>query len=164
MAQEGPPTVELFVRSLQPEAAAERQARLVDRLHSLEAAGVLADVDVTVWGEQLPLDGPTAETAAVRTYREQLEAAESWAADAGADLDGVLETRVVDRVLGDLTYRATVLPLWLMVERVDGEITHVTPHEHATGTDTVPDRLDHLAASADSSSDATSGDRSALAD
>lgn len=160
----GQPTVELFVRSLQPAAGAGRQDRIVERLDRLAAEGVIADYEVTVWGRQASRASPLAETEAGRAVIEQIDAIENWAADAGVGVDSVFESRVVENELAGQSYVTTVLPQLLLAERVDGDLRFVTPHEREEGVCTVADRLARLEARADVSAELPDGDVPATAD
>lgn len=158
------PTVELYVRSLQPDAPADSLADAVECLQVLDDDDVIEDFRVTVWGRQLPRSGPLAETDAVAPYRETVREIRAWADEAGVDIASLFETRVVDRDLDGASYRATVLPTCCLVERVDGEINSVTPHQRDGETHTVGDRLARLEASGGVTVAPADGDPSAVAD
>lgn len=50
-------TVRVYLRSLAPPCSYSAQERLIERLKSLEEAGRIDDISVTVWGEQVCTDG-----------------------------------------------------------------------------------------------------------
>ncbi len=48
-----PVRVELFVRSLCPEAATQQQNYVLDRLQALEDAGCIEDLSILIWGRRI---------------------------------------------------------------------------------------------------------------
>lgn len=158
------PTVELYVRSLRPDATANKVDAAVSRLRALEADGAIESLDVEIWGRQLPLDGPAADTDAARSIRETVQEIESWAAAEGVDVAPQFESRVVERDFGGPSYRARTLPTCCLVERHDGEVCAVAPYERNGETHTVTGRLDYLEATAAVDAPPTESDPTAIAD
>lgn len=158
------PTIELYVRSLRPNAAAELVDDAISRLQALDEEGVIETVDIKVWGRQLPLDGPVAETETARSIRQTLRDIESWAATAGVDVTSQFDTRVVERNYAGPSSRARTLPTCCLVERIEGDVRTAVPHRRDGEARTIADRLDYLEATMGVDATPTESDPSAIAD
>jgi hypothetical protein len=141
-----PTEVALHVRSLSG-GDGRCQAHVVEQLQDLAGETVEA-VTVDVWGESVALDTAAAETRRGREILGLVADCRAWADRAGVSLSPFFETRERTTRLREERYTAMRLPIRALVERRDGEITHVTPHDAPGGTVTVDDRLSELAGGA----------------
>lgn len=142
MASTQPVTAGLFVRSLVTAGNGRRLEGTVTTLTELEAAGELQGVDVTVWGDKLPIGGELVEADATASLLCQVEQLREWARRADADLLGFEECTV--GTLVEQSRPALSLPEMTMVEYRDGEIEKVTPHVRDGVITTVEDHLGAL--------------------
>lgn len=138
------PTAELFVRSLAPHGARQRQERIVERLDVLVDSGVLQDWQLRIWGEAVRPDGPTSRTETARFVLGRVAAFREWADAAGVSLDPFLVEQTVDCVFTDEHCRVVSLPALALAEYEDGTLRHVAPHTTDDGQCTVIERLDTL--------------------
>lgn len=134
-------TAELWVRSLGRCETVRQQAELVDRLARLESAGVLAEVDVDVWGDRLVLSGTTARTAPGRRFISRYQRFRDWAARADATLEPFFETtETVSSFTGE-SHTVLVFPVHTLAEFDGDEVVHVAPSVVDGEIRTVADRL-----------------------
>lgn len=135
-------TVRLFVRSGSPTGARGRPSEVVDRLETLRREGIVCDYSVSVWGREVGLSRPTAESGDGRAVLERVAALRSWAAEAGVELDG-FQRRETTAPTGE-TYTVLTLPAVVLAEYTDGELSSVVPHSANGRSQTVDDRLEAL--------------------
>lgn len=140
------PTAKLHVRSLAPAGASERQAAVIDRLEELVSRSVLADLHVSVWGEQVTLAGEGGRTATGVSVRERIADVRSWAEENGRTLEPFFETRERQSAVTGADDTVLVLPVLLLAEYRDGAVTHVAPSADGATVYTVADRLTKLEA------------------
>lgn len=133
--------VELYVRSLLPRGAHERQERVIERLERLEAANVVASFEVEVWGTRVGPSTAAARTGAGRAARERLETFVEWAQANDRSLRPCFETHAVASAFTETAYTAIEFPLLTLVEYEDDDIRHVAPSTDGTTTYSVSDRL-----------------------
>jgi hypothetical protein len=118
--------------------ANDQQNAVVDRLRELDADDVIEGYDVEVWNSRVRLTD--AETSpAVERYR----AFESWADDAGVDIDPFFTVRERDSFV-DGTARELILPVMCLAIRGDDGLETVAPNSRDGETTTVQDCLDAL--------------------
>lgn len=137
-------SMELFVRSLTPSGAAQRQEAILDRLERLDERGVIDGYTVTVWGEQVVPGSLAARTDAGKEIVATVDSFEEWASAMGVSVDRFFEEQSVESAVTGERYAATSLPVLAMAEYVDGDLAWVTPHEDEDGVHTVVDRLDRI--------------------
>ena len=142
------PTVrlELCVRSLARTDQA-RQDTLIDRLEALAADDRVSSFDVTVWGDQLPLDrSPRTNTG--RRLCHLLGRFEQWADQPGRAIRPFFETRDLASELTDTVRECQVmsLPEFALAEFHDDELVWISPHQNNNSTHSVDDHLDAIAA------------------
>ncbi|MEF8785320.1 MAG: HTH domain-containing protein [Haloarculaceae archaeon] len=138
------PSIELFVRSLSPNGAAQQQEAILSRLDRLDERGVVDDYTVTIWGERIVPESLAAQTDTGREMRETVEQFRTWADERGVSLDRFFTDQTIHSAITGDRYSATALPVFAMAEYEDGELRSVTPHERDEGTLTVEDRLEAL--------------------
>jgi len=145
--------VELYVRSLAPTGAYERQMEVLDRLECLAERGRVESVSSAVWGNRIcPRTDLCDETG--HSILEDIDRLRAWAADHDASLDPFFEEREVN----SLVERAhtVIVPPVLCLAVHDGEgLRGVFPCAKDGETYTVADGLDALENAA--SSDALAG-------
>lgn len=137
-------TIELFVRSLSPTAVHERQDELIERLSTLAERGTIADYDVEVWGDAIPLNGATADTTRGKAIRDHVEALRTWGEVNDVELPEGLTPTATTGLLGE-SREVVRPPTVTLVEYRDGELEAITPRTEEGTTYTVADHLDALA-------------------
>jgi len=155
----------LYVRSLAPSGAQRRQAAVIDQLRTLAERDVLDQVEIQVWGKRIDLSRTAARTDTGRGMLDKISRFKAWADTHGYTLEPVFETRHRASSITGEAYTSLVLPTMLLVEYVNDEVRHVTPHqvdqddsEGTDGTETttccgIDDRLDVLADGNEGASD-----------
>lgn len=145
-------TAELYVRSLAPRGAREKQERVVAKLDRLTDCGAFADYTITVCGGQVPAS-PTATSADFeRELRNRIADFHAWAATNGWSLGPLFERKVVGSMVSEETREVFVVPLMALAEYEDDRVRFVAPCRTGETYWTVQDRLDALAHSARSAS------------
>jgi hypothetical protein len=142
---EPPDRLELHVRSLRGPGEGETPG-VVERFQRIEQREGVEDASVRVWGTEVALSTAAAETEAGREILGRVDALRNWADRAGVSVDRLFEVRRRERRLTGDTCRTLRLPVRVLVEVDDGEITYVTPHEVGDEVVTLTDRLARLAA------------------
>lgn len=153
------PRVELCVRSLCPGAMERNQEHVVDRLQRLDEAGAIEAFDLTVWGDRVALDSPSAHTDEGERALARYALFRRWADETGRSIGSFFDVRSVEQRITGESYTAVVFPALTLAEYVDGELRHVAPSTDGERLYTVADRLDALAAAADREPDADADDR-----
>ncbi|WP_435197076.1 HTH domain-containing protein [Natronomonas sp. EA1] len=143
MTAEETVTIELFVRSLSPTAAHERQDELIERLSALAERGTIADYDVEVWGDAIPLNGAAADTPRCKAIRDHVEALRTWGEVNGVELPEGLTPTETSGMLGE-SREVVRPPTVTLVEYRDGELEAIAPRTEGGTTYTVADHLDSL--------------------
>jgi hypothetical protein len=139
-------TVELYVRSLAPRAARDRQEEVVSQLDRIETREQIDEYEVHVWGSRVDLSSTAIETDAGRFVRERVEAFTEWTTDNGLSTEPFFEEESVDCSITGESYDAVTLPKATLAEYVDGELDFVTPCTDGERDLTVADRLRQLEA------------------
>lgn len=119
------PTVELYVRSLCPTGAHQRQEQIIDRLQTMEEEGGISDFSVTVWGRRIDIGA--SHTDPGRTIRDRLTEFEQWAREEGVSLSSFYRSKTVDSQRRGETVTTVTLPVMGLAEYDDGELVHVAP-------------------------------------
>lgn len=136
--------VELYLRSLAPCGARNEQDAIVQRLLDLERRDVVDDVDLTVWGDAVCLDGTSAGVGAGRRITERIRAFHSWCEDRRASLDPFFTWSTVESSIADDTFRRVVPPHRLLAIYVDDQLEEVYPRRAEGETQSLTDGLQSL--------------------
>ena len=126
--------VELYVRSLAPCETRNEQDAIVERLQDLEQRGVVDDVDLTVWGNAVCLDGATAQVGTGSQVAERIREFYRWCEDEHASLEPYFTTSVVDSETYGDTFRRVVPPHRCLAVYEDDQLRAVYPSS-VEGTD-----------------------------
>jgi len=103
--------VELYVRSLAPCGTSTEQNEVVERLHDLDRRDVVDDdVDLTVWGDAVCLDGASATVGTGRQVADRVREFYGWCADGPTSLDPFFTWSTVESSLSGDSFRRVVLP------------------------------------------------------
>lgn len=138
------PTIELFVRSLTPSGAAQRQEAVLDKLDRLDERGVIEDYTITVWGEQIDPNSLAAETDAGKRILDTVASFEEWADEHDVSVDRFFTEQSIGSAITGERYTAMSLPVIAMAEYVDDQLQTVTPYQGDDSIQTVADRLETL--------------------
>lgn len=137
--------VDMYVRSLAPSFGVRRQQESVfDRLRSLRESGPVDDINLSVWGDGVCVDGPCAETPACRRLRDRIERFRSWAADCEYLVSLPFDRRSVTSSIVDEAYEEILTPDICLAVHTDAGLTLVLPCTVDDETVCVPDFLDVL--------------------
>lgn len=143
------PTVELelCVRSLASPTDQERQEALLDRLEELAREDRISSFDITVWGDQIPLDREP-RTATGRQLYRLLGTFERWADQPGRTIRPFFETRTRGFATTEPGRENQVLslPAFALAEYHDGQLVWLSPHSRADSSHTVDDHLEAIPA------------------
>lgn len=138
--------VELYVRSLSPDDGRGPQFAVLSELRSLEDAGWIDDLCVTVWGRRIGLSTTAARTDDGEAILDAIAAFRSWAAANDRSLEPLLATREVTSEITGESHTSLVLPTMMLAEYRDGELHHVVPYAEDGSVTTVADRIEVLTA------------------
>jgi len=138
------PAVDLYVRSMCPAGAHDRQERVIERIQSMNEAGDVEEVSIVVWGDRISTDTAAGHTDRGRDIPDRIAAFQRWALREGVSLPWV-QPRRVGRVATDAHREANSLPVMCLAEYVDGDLTHVTSHADGDTVRCVDDHLARLA-------------------
>jgi hypothetical protein len=144
MSSETPPHIELYVRSLLPTGAHERQEAVIEQLERLEQEDVIADFSVIVWGKQIARDSAAAHTEEGRYILNRVAEFKQWALSNNVSLESFYQTTTVDTEVAPEPHTAMTLPVMGLAEYQDGELQHVAPCTDGDVVHTIMDRLDRL--------------------
>lgn len=133
-------TLELYVRSLAPRGDGGRLDDHLADLCRLAAAGV-ADHEVRVWGDAVPVGGPAADTAPAAEALDAVETFAAWADREGAEFPASSATR---GTLADGSRSVVEVPGMALAEYRDGELARVTPVVREDRVETVADHVASL--------------------
>jgi len=138
------PYLELYVRSMLPDGAGERQEALLEELDELERDGDIAGYNVVVWGKQIAPESAAAATEEGRYILNRVSEFKQWALANNVSLSSFYQRRPVDSEAADETYDAVVLPVMGLAEYHDDELAHVAPCTDGDVVHTISDRLERL--------------------
>lgn len=140
-----PPTVKLFVRSLAPEGAEERQRAVIERLERLEADGRIGGFVVIIWGKKFcPATADRTEIG--RLSRRFLSEFDEWSARTKLSVAPFFEVKNSYSAVTDESKTAIVYPLLALAEYDGTELVHVSPCRGSSENCSVEDHLNALAA------------------
>jgi len=145
MSDSPTPHIELYVRSLMPDGAHERQEAVIDRLETLDQEGKIEDFSVIVWGKQVSRESVAAHTEEGKYILNRVAEFKQWALSNNVSLSSFYQTTEIQSELTD-NYSAMVLPVMGLAEYGDGELQHVAPCTSDDVVHTIMDRLDRLEA------------------
>lgn len=140
-------SVHLFVRSLSPSGARDRPSTIVDQIEKLVDEGHVSEYTVSVWGNEVDLAMSTTSDGGSRAILEQVAAFRSWADEHRVTLEG-FQQREVTTLTGE-THAVLTLPVIVLAEYTNEELSRVAPYSDDDGICTVDDRLAALASSAE---------------
>jgi len=138
------PRLELYVRSLLPDGAHDRQEAVVSRLQRLDAEDLIESQSVIVWGKQVSRDSAVADTMEGRYILNRVADFKQWALSNNVSLSSFYRTHPVDSAVTEDPYTAITLPVMGLAEYEDGELVHVAPCTEGEVVHTITDRLERL--------------------
>lgn len=147
------PRVELWLREPASPGVEDRQVAIYDRLRSLERAGRIGRLDVSVWGrylrppdaaDGLAVDGDGLGGGLWRTYSEF----ETWAERNDHELAPAFRRRRLPSLVAS-EVEVVVLPVACLAVRDGDDLAAVVPRSTADGIVTVEDCLDSLGVAPD---------------
>lgn len=156
---QSPPYLELYVRSMLPDGAGDRQETLLDRLDRLEREGDIAGYNVIVWGKQIAPESAAAATDEGRYILNRISEFQQWALANNVSLESFSQRRQVDSEASDEPSAAIVLPVMGLAEYHGSELAHVAPCTDKDEVRTITDRLDRLEAGEQPSAPQETADR-----
>jgi hypothetical protein len=138
------PRIELYVRSLLPDGAQNRQEAVIDRLDRLDAENEIESYSVIVWGKQIARDSAGARTDEGEYILNRVAEFKQWALSNNVSLESFYQKQIVENDATDEEYTATVLPVMGLAEYDGNELRHVAPCTKGDTVHTIMDRLDRL--------------------
>ncbi|AWB26490.1 HTH domain-containing protein [Halococcoides cellulosivorans] len=141
-----PPSLELFVRSLHPQGAHQRQEAILERLEQLEGDDEIESFSVVVWGDQISRESVAARSLKGRYVLNRVAEFQQWALSTNVSLDSFYQTRSSGPESDVETETTIVLPVMGLAEYQDGELVQVSPCTAGETVHTVQDHVDALAA------------------
>jgi hypothetical protein len=140
------PYIELYVRSLLPDGAGERQDAVIDHLEHLEREGEIAGYDVIVWGKQIAPQSAGADTDEGKYILNRVAEFKQWALSNNVSLESFYQRTTVDSEASESSYDAVLLPMMGLAEYDGDELAHVAPCTDGKTVHTITDRLESLEA------------------
>ncbi|WP_135304359.1 HTH domain-containing protein [Haloarcula amylovorans] len=138
------PRIELYVRSLLPDGAHERQEAVIDQLDRLEREDEIAGYNVVVWGKQVATESAAANTEEGKYILNRVAEFKQWALSNNVSLESFYQNSEVDSEVTDDAYDTMVLPVMGLAEYHEGELAHVAPCTKGDVVHTIMDRLERL--------------------
>lgn len=138
------PRIELYVRSLLPNGAHERQEAVIDRLQELDREDEIAGFSVIVWGKQIARDTAAAHTEEGEYILNRVADFKSWALANNVSLESFYQTQKIESEVREESYTAITLPVMGLAEYHDSELQHVAPCTEGDVVHTIMDRLERL--------------------
>jgi|AntRauTorcE11898_2_1112593.scaffolds.fasta_scaffold34837_1 hypothetical protein len=135
-------SVELFVRSLAPNGAHERQQAIVDRLEQLEEDNRIDEVRSTVWGDRICPETAT-RLQDGRSLLQDIARLQTWAQAHDASLEPFFKERTVQSPCED-PYTVIVPPVLCLAVSRDDELWGVFPCTKEGDTLSAMDGLDAI--------------------
>lgn len=141
MEDSDPRTAELFVRTLAPSGARETQERVVERLVELERRGAVDEVDLTVWGDAVCMEGASARLGTGSHVAERLRAFRRWCEESGASLAPFFTWSAVDSSITGECYDRVVPPHRCLAVYRNDAVVDVYPSRRGDETWSLEDGL-----------------------
>jgi hypothetical protein len=135
---------ELYVGSLRPDGAHERQEAVIEQLERLDRDDQIEDFSVIVWGKQVARESAAAHTEEGKYILNRVAEFKQWALSNNVSLESFYQTTEVESEVTDDAYSAMVLPIMGLAEYQEGELVHVAPCTKGDVVHTIVDRLDRL--------------------
>jgi hypothetical protein len=136
--------IELYVRSMLPDGANERQEAVIDRLERLDDDDEIEGFNVVVWGKQIAPESAAAGTEEGTYILNRVAEFKQWALSNNVSLESFYQTTEVESEVTEEAYDAMVLPVMGLAEYRDGELAHVAPCTEGDIVHTIMDRLERL--------------------
>lgn len=143
---DSPRRVELFVRSLAPEAGGTRTHH--ERLRELAGEGPIEQFSVCVWGDEVALSTTASRAEVGTSVLRRVASFREWAASEGVSVDPFFEVRETQSSITGEEYASLLLPAYCLAEYQEGELVHVAPYAADGAVCSVPDRIRRLEAAA----------------
>jgi hypothetical protein len=118
---------ELYVRSLAPCGTRNEQDAIVERLLDLERRDILADVDLSVWGDAVCLDGASTQVGAGQRVADRIQEFYCWCEDRRVSLEPFFTWSDVDASMSNESFRRVVPPQRCLAVYVDDTLKDVYP-------------------------------------
>lgn len=128
--------VDCFVRA---STLVDQVDSIIERLRDYETHGVIDDLTVEVWPDEIELTA-TPENSILARY----ELFNAWADQNDVDLEPAFTTREQTTVVDDEPATMLVLPVVCLAVHVGGILTNVVPHRISAKTYTVEQALEDL--------------------
>lgn len=138
--------IELYVRSMLPDGADQRQEHVIDQLDTLDREGQIDGFNVIVWGKRIAPQSAAARTEKGNHILDRVTEFKQWALSNNVSFDTFHQRTTVDSELTESVYEAMVLPVMGFAEYTDDELTHVAPCTKGDTVHTIMDHLDRLEA------------------
>ena len=136
--------IELYVRSLLPDGAHDRQEAVIERLERLETEDRIDDFSVVVWGKQVARGSTAAHTEAGTYILNRVAEFKQWALSNNVSLGSFYQQGTVENETTEESYDTITLPVMGLAEYESGELVHVAPSTRGETVYTIQDRLDRL--------------------
>ena len=137
-------TAELYVRSLAPREAHQRQERTIERLSGLDERGAIDGFDVLVWGRQLCPDSRSARTDVGRTVADRLDRIDTWAEGTDRSVAGYCHAEQFRSIITGESREIVRLPSLALAEFEGDDLVHFAPCRDGDRAVSVSDRLADL--------------------
>ncbi|MBX0298188.1 HTH domain-containing protein [Haloarcula nitratireducens] len=138
------PYIELYVRSMLPNGAHERQEDVINQLQTLEEDGQIDGFNVIVWGKRIAPQSAAARTEEGRYILNRVAEFKQWALSNNVSFDSFHQRTGVDSDIAESSYEAVVLPVMGIAEYTDNELSHVAPCTEGDVVHTIMDRINRL--------------------
>jgi hypothetical protein len=135
--------MELFLRSLAPDGAKDRQDAAIARLEQLQRSDAIESYSVTLWGDRFCPE-TAARTDCGRSILEKIDRIRKWEETSDVSLVSGFEKRQVGSLVDD-PYTVVIPPVISLAVYVDGDLYGVFPCEADGEVCTVTDFLDAFA-------------------
>lgn len=139
-AVDGPPRIELYVRSLAPTDIRDQQEAVLERLERLDTNDTIAEFEVVVCGETVCPSSVTADTEIGQRLLARHRAARQWAEDHDQELVG-FEQHGTNTTIAGTTVTGVSFPRMLLFEFRANSLSFVAPSQSDSETTSVAERL-----------------------
>jgi hypothetical protein len=138
------PRIELYVRSLLPTGAHQRQEAVIERLERLDAEDEIESFSVIVWGKQIARESAGARTEEGEYILNRVAEFKQWALSNNVSLESFYQRQTVENESSDEAVNALTLPVMGLAEYEDGELRHVAPCTDGDTVHAITERLDRI--------------------
>ncbi|GCF14507.1 hypothetical protein Harman_24420 [Haloarcula mannanilytica] len=140
------PHLELYVRSMLPDGAHERQEAVITQLETLDENDHIDGFNVIVWGKQIAPQSAAARTEEGKYILNRVAEFKQWALTNNVSLESFYQDTTVDSEAAASAYDAMALPVMGLAEYDGNELAHVAPCTKDDVVHTIMDRLERLKA------------------